>query len=68
MSQLIRRFATLSLAVTFCLTTFVAVSAQPPTPPAGGGQARGGGRGPATPPLIMTSSAWAGGRPDVAVA
>ena len=30
-------------------------------PPAGGGQARGGGRGPATPPLIMTSPAWEDG-------
>ncbi|MBI3490880.1 MAG: YbhB/YbcL family Raf kinase inhibitor-like protein [Acidobacteria bacterium] len=30
------------------------------TPPAGG-QARGGGRGPATPPLIMTSTAWEDG-------
>jgi Raf kinase inhibitor-like YbhB/YbcL family protein len=29
--------------------------------PAGGGQARGGGRGPATPPLIMTSTAWEDG-------
>src|SRR6267378_815239 len=30
-------------------------------PPGGAGQARGGGRGPATPPLIMTSSAWEDG-------
>jgi Raf kinase inhibitor-like YbhB/YbcL family protein len=29
--------------------------------PGGGGQARGGGRGPATPPLIMTSTAWEDG-------
>jgi Raf kinase inhibitor-like YbhB/YbcL family protein len=35
--------------------------AQPPqTPPAGGGQ-RGAGRGPATPPLIMTTTAWEDG-------
>jgi len=41
----------------------VSAGAQPPqTPPAGGGQGRaGGGRGPATPPLIMTSSAWEDG-------
>src|SRR5438094_4949892 len=31
-------------------------------PPAGGGQGRGGaGRGPQTPPLIMTSTAWEDG-------
>src|SRR5712675_1079724 len=30
-------------------------------PPAGGGQGRGAGRGPATPPLLMTSSAWEDG-------
>jgi len=35
-------------------------SAMAQTPP-GGGQARGGGRGPATPPLIMTSTAWEDG-------
>ena len=29
--------------------------------PAGGGQGRGGGRGPQTPPLIMTSTAWEDG-------
>src|SRR5438552_2537271 len=29
--------------------------------PGGGGQARGGGRGPATPPLIMTSTAFEDG-------
>ena len=30
-------------------------------PPAGGGQGRGAGRGPAVPPLIMTSAAWEDG-------
>jgi Raf kinase inhibitor-like YbhB/YbcL family protein len=30
-------------------------------PPAGGGQGRAGGRGPATPPLIMTTTAWEDG-------
>ena len=29
--------------------------------PAGGGQGRAGGRGPAVPPLIMTSTAWEDG-------
>src|SRR5437773_5032965 len=29
--------------------------------PGGGGQARAGGRGPATPPLIMTTTAWEDG-------
>ena len=30
-------------------------------PPAGGGQGRGAGRGPAVPPLVMTSAAWEDG-------
>ena len=30
-------------------------------PPAGGGQGRGAGRGPQTPPLIMTTTAWEDG-------
>jgi len=30
-------------------------------PPAGGGQGRGAGRGPAVPPLLMTSTAWEDG-------
>jgi len=50
-----------TLAAAICLTIGVTAGAQQPTPPAGGGQARGGGRGPATPPLIMTSSAWEDG-------
>ena len=29
--------------------------------PGGGGQGRGGGRGPQTPPLLMTSTAWEDG-------
>ena len=39
----------------------VSIAAQ--QPPAGGAQGRGGagGRGPATPPLIMTSTAWEDG-------
>jgi hypothetical protein len=35
-----------------------AVAQTPQTPPAG---QRGGGRGPATPPLIMTTAAWEDG-------
>src|SRR5262245_39229811 len=43
-----------------CVTS--ALAQTPQTPPAGGGQ-RGasGGRGPAVPPLIMTTSAWEDG-------
>jgi len=60
MRRTIRRVLTTTLAASICLTA-VTIGAQTPTPPAGGGQARGGGRGPATPPLIMTSSAWEDG-------
>jgi len=45
-------------------TMFVATSAAllAQGPPAGGGQGRaGGGRGPQTPPLLMTSTAWEDG-------
>src|SRR5207237_1618987 len=39
-----------------------AAAAQPPQPPpAGGAQGRAGGRGPAMPPLVMTSTAWEDG-------
>jgi len=39
-----------------------ALAQAPQTPAPGGGQGRaGGGRGPATPPLVMTSSAWEDG-------
>ena len=53
-----------SIAVVSALVGGVAIAgAQPPqTPPAGGqGRGAGGGRGPATPPLIMTSTAWEDG-------
>src|SRR5262245_47230334 len=43
-----------------CVTS--ALAQTPQTPPAGGGQrGAGGGRGPAVPPLIMTTSAWEDG-------
>ena len=45
---------------TACVTS--ALAQTPQTPPAGGGQrGAGGGRGPAVPPLIMTTSAWEDG-------
>src|SRR5438552_18222883 len=41
----------------FFVASLTLVLAQPPQPPAGGQGRAGGGRGPATPPLIMTSTA-----------
>ena len=46
----------------FTFAAVALVAQAPQTPPAGGAQGRGaGGRGPATPPLLMTSSAWEDG-------
>jgi Raf kinase inhibitor-like YbhB/YbcL family protein len=51
-----------SVSVAAALIGFSLVSAAAQQPPAGAGaQGRGGGRGPATPPLIMTSTAWEDG-------
>ena len=62
MRRSIRRVLATTMASSIALTMIATIGAQTPqTPPAGGGQARGGGRGPATPPLIMTSSAWEDG-------
>jgi len=62
MRRSIRRVLTTTITASIALTMIAPIGAQTPqTPPAGGGQARGGGRGPATPPLIMTSSAWEDG-------
>src|SRR5512138_691861 len=48
--------------MTTALTAAMSVALLAQGPPAGGGQGRGGaGRGPQTPPLIMTSSAWEDG-------
>ncbi|SRR5258706_2081725 len=47
------------MTATMIVATSAALLAQ--GPPAGGGQGRGAGRGPATPPLLMTSSAWEDG-------
>jgi Raf kinase inhibitor-like YbhB/YbcL family protein len=47
------------LTSTMIVATSAALLAQ--GPPAGGGQGRGGGRGPQTPPLLMTSTAWEDG-------
>ncbi len=48
------------MTATMIVATSLALLAQ--GPPAGGGQGRGGaGRGPQTPPLIMTSTAWEDG-------
>jgi Raf kinase inhibitor-like YbhB/YbcL family protein len=57
-------------SIRFCLAVailsaaaFTSSLAQTPQPPAGGAQGRGagGGRGPAVPPLIMTTTAWEDG-------
>ncbi len=48
------------MTATMIVATSLALLAQ--GPPAGGGQGRGGaGRGPQTPPIIMTSTAWEDG-------
>jgi Raf kinase inhibitor-like YbhB/YbcL family protein len=58
----IRRSLMTLVAGVICLASMIIATAQqPPAAPPGAGQARGGGRGPATPPLIMTSSAWQDG-------
>lgn len=59
MPRSIRRFLLGTLAATACIA--IAAAQQPPPTPAPGGQARGAGRGPSTPPLIMTSAAWEDG-------
>src|SRR6202521_2308076 len=53
----------LSVAVTWLAIGIASTVAQAPARGAqgGGGQARGGGRGPQTPPLIMTTTAWEDG-------
>jgi hypothetical protein len=47
------------MTATMIVATSAALLAQ--GPPAGGGQGRGAGRGPQTPPLIMTTTAWEDG-------
>src|SRR4051812_3514919 len=50
--------------MTATLTAAMSLALLAQGPPAGGGQGRGGpgaGRGPQTPPLIMTSTAWEDG-------
>lgn len=54
-----RRLAATVIAVA-SLTTAVAQARQPPAPAGGQGRA-GGGRGPAMPPLVMTTTAWEDG-------
>jgi Raf kinase inhibitor-like YbhB/YbcL family protein len=63
MRAIIRKTSTIALAASLLAAIPGAAFAQTPPPPAGGGQARGagGGRGPANPPLIMTSTAWEDG-------
>src|SRR6266446_1864790 len=46
---------------TATLTVAMSLALLAQGPPAGGGQGRGAGRGPATPPLLMTTSAWEDG-------
>jgi Raf kinase inhibitor-like YbhB/YbcL family protein len=47
------------ITATLIVATSAALLAQ--GPPAGGGQGRGAGRGPQTPPIIMTSTGWEDG-------
>jgi len=47
--------------MTATLTAGMSLALLAQGPPAGGGQGRGAGRGPQTPPLIMTSTAWEDG-------
>ena len=47
--------------MTATLTAAMSLALLAQGPPPGGGQGRGGGRGPQTPPLIMTSTAWEDG-------
>ena len=49
------RFVTSAIALWLCAGSMAFTHAQTGSP---GGAQRGGGRGPAAPPLIMTSSAW----------
>src|SRR5262249_11364138 len=53
------RTLTRSITAGLCVASLTMLSAQ--TPPAGGQRGTGAGRGPATPPLILTSSAWEDG-------
>ena len=55
-----------NILITTAFTAAMSLALLAQGPPAGGGQGRGAGRGPQTPPLIMTSSAWedGGGIPD----
>jgi len=47
------------ITTTMLVATSAALLAQ--GPPAGGGQGRGAGRGPQTPPLLMSSTGWEDG-------
>ena len=50
-----------NILITTAFTAAMSLALLAQGPPAGGGQGRGAGRGPQTPPLIMTSSAWEDG-------
>jgi Raf kinase inhibitor-like YbhB/YbcL family protein len=54
------RLNLLGIAAAAIAASLITVSAQTPQPAPGGAQ-RGGGRGPATPPLIMTTTAFEDG-------
>jgi Raf kinase inhibitor-like YbhB/YbcL family protein len=47
--------------ITIAVASIAPAAAQTPPPAGAGAGQRGGGRGPATPPLIMTSTAWEDG-------
>src|SRR5881409_2730621 len=47
--------------IAIAVASIAPAAAQTPPPACAGAGQRGGGRGPATPPLIMTSTAWEDG-------
>jgi len=64
MTTRIRSTSSWIAAAALAAVAVTPIAAQTPQPPpAGGAQGRGaaGGRGPATPPLIMTTTAWEDG-------
>jgi Raf kinase inhibitor-like YbhB/YbcL family protein len=56
-----RSFAGWVAAAVLSVAGVMPVVAQTPQTPPPGGQGRAGGRGPATPPLMMTTTAWEDG-------
>jgi len=60
-TQTSRSLRVLATAAVVLTTALVLAQERQGPPGGGGGQGRGAGRGPATPPLLMTSTAWEDG-------